>query len=347
MNTFPAQRVVETLKRLLEFRSPTGYTDQIIDYIEQELRDYPILTLERTTKGGLIATYPGTAISKRVVTAHVDTLGAMVKEINGDGKIRLAKVGGYGWFSVDGVYCTIHTSCGKEYTGTILDQHTSVHVYRDADRKKEQPNMFVRLDEKAHTKGEVEKLGISVGDFVSFAPQVEVTDSGFIKSRHLDDKASVAVLLELAKSLCVAKVILPHPVQFYFSNWEEVGHGTSSCISEHVREFLAVDMGAIGEGQSTDEYSVSICAMDGSGPYHYGFRQKLVQLAKEHQIPYQLDLYPYYASDASASVRAGNDIIHGLIGPGVDASHAYERTHRDALESTYRLVSQYLLTPTL
>lgn len=347
MTFFPEERVLQTLKRLLNISSPTGFTEQVTEFLEKQLCDYEMISLQRTAKGSLIATYPGKAMVERVIAAHVDTLGAMVKEITSDGKIKLMKIGGYGWFSIDGVYCNIHTNSGKVYSGTILDTHTSVHVYRDADRKKEQSNMFIRLDEKVSNYKDVKNLGIQVGDFVSFYPQLEITPSGFIKSRHLDDKASVAVLLELLKSLAEEKVMLPHPVHFYFSTWEEVGHGTSSQISDAVREFLAVDMGAIGEGQSTDEYSVSICAMDGGGPYHYGLRKKLVQLAEENQIPYQVDLYPYYGSDAAATIRAGKDVIHGLIGPGVDASHAYERTHRDALAATYQLLYYYLFTSTL
>lgn len=344
---FPEDKVLHTLKTLLELRSPTGFTDQVMHYLEEELLPYSVLRIEKTAKGGLIVTYPGREQIGRVLTAHVDTLGAMVKEIDSQGRIKLSKIGGYGPFSIDGVYCLIHTASGQEYTGTILDTHTSVHVHRDADRKKEWENLFLRLDEKVESKKDVEALGIEVGDFVSFDPRVDITPNGFIKSRHLDDKASVAILLELIKQLAERGEMLRHPAHFYFSNWEEVGHGTSSQVPTDIREFLAVDMGAIGEGQNSDEFTVSICAKDSSGPYHYGLRQKLVQLAQKHQIEYKVDIYPHYGSDASASIRAGNDIIHGLIGPGVDASHAYERTHRDALENTYRLLYHYVHSPSL
>ena len=173
------------------------------------------------------------------------------------------------------------------------------------------------------SKTDTEGLGISVGDFVSFEPRVELTDNGFIKSRHLDDKASVGILMYIIKQLKEEGITLPYTTHFLISNNEEIGYGGNSNIPAETVEYLAVDMGAIGEGQSTDEYSVSICAKDSSGPYHYGLRQHLVELAKQHKIDYRVDIYPFYGSDASAAIRAGYDIIHGLIRPGIDASHAF------------------------
>jgi putative aminopeptidase FrvX len=268
----------------------------------------------------------------------------MVKEIKENGRLTLARIGGYGWFSIDGVYCQVETLDGKRISGTILHKKSSVHVYEDAGMNPSQDTIEVRLDAKVKSREDVERLGIRVGDFVSFAPNVEVTETGFIKSRHLDDKACAAVLLELVFALKKEQITLPHTTHILFSAYDEVGFGANSNIPPNIREFLAVDMAAIGDGQASDEYSVTICAMDRSGPYDYLLRKKLVQLAEQNGIRYRIDLYPHYSSDASAARIAGYDVICGLIGPGVDASHAYERTHRDALENTYLLLYHYLMS---
>lgn len=345
---FPEERTIKTLIDLLHMISPTGRTERAIHYIEKRMH---LLGIEpvKTNKGGLLVTIPGQNDDvHRLLTAHVDTLGAMVKEIKANGRLKLSNIGGFGWFSVEGAYCQVETKEGVLIPGTILSTHTSVHVYSDAaDQKRTAETLEVRLDAKVKSVEDVKKLGISVGDFVSFDPQVQVTEAGFIKSRHLDDKASVAILVELIAMMKEENLTLPHTTHILFSNYEEIGYGANSNIDPRVREYLAVDMGAIGDGQMTDEFCVSICAKDGSGPYHYGFKNKLVQLAEENGIYYQVDIYPYYASDASGAVLAGYDLIHGLIGPGVDASHAYERTHRDALENTYRLLYHYILSESL
>lgn len=349
MNKTPTDVIIHTLKELIQIPSPTGLTDQVIRYLEQRLKPFE-LTMQTTNKGGLLVTLPGQDHAvQRFLTAHVDTLGMMVKEIKSDGRLRLTRIGGFSWHGVDGEYCRVHRQDGSQVTGTILAEHTSVHVYGEevAKRERDAKSMEVRLDARVKSADEVRALGIEVGDFVSFDPRFEMTETGFIKSRHLDDKASVAILLELLCQVKQENRALPHTTHFYFSNWEEVGHGGSVMMPTGVREYLAVDMGAIGDGQATDEYCVSICAKDSSGPYHAGFRHKLVQLAQEAGIYYQVDIYPYYGSDASAALRAGHDVIHGLIGPGIDASHAFERTHRDSLENTYRLLNAYLQSPSL
>lgn len=345
--TFLMDQVVATIKDLVHIPSPTGWATPAIDYVEKRWSETG-WEMKRNAKGALTLTIPGRNNEvHRFLTAHVDTLGAMVKEIKSNGRITLMRVGGYGWFSIDGTYCTIRTDEGKEVRGTILATNTSVHVNREAEAKREQNTMEVRLDAVVRSKEEVEELGIQVGDFVTFDPNYEETESGFIKSRHLDDKASVAMLIELALEIKEQGILLPHTTHIQICTFEEVGFGANSNIPLQVREFLAVDMGAIGEGQSTDEFTVSICAMDGVGPYNYELRKKLVRLAKENQIPFKLDLYPFYGSDAGAAVKAGVDVMHALIGPGVDASHAYERTHRDSLQATYRLLECYVQTESL
>ena len=333
------------LERILTIPSPSGNTEKIISIIEDYLKEYHVIT-RRNNKGGLIATIPGKKTDKqRMLTAHVDTLGAMVKEIKPNGRLRIDLIGGFTYNSIEGENCLIETASGQTYTGTILMHQASVHVYKDArTAERNQVNMEVRIDEKVTNIEEVKKLGISVGDFVSFYPRVEMTPSGFIKSRHLDDKASVAILLLLIKYIKENNVELPYTTNFLISNNEEIGYGGNSNIPPETVEYLAVDMGAMGDGQSTDEYTVSICVKDGSGPYHYGLRKQLVQLAETNSIPYQLDIYPYYGSDASAAIRSGHDIKHALIGPGIDSSHAYERTHFSSVEATGQLIYQYLLS---
>ncbi len=337
------EETITLLTDLVSIPSPSGNTHEVISFVEKFLAELEIKT-SRNHKGGLIATIEGKDTTKhRMLTAHVDTLGAMVKEIKPSGRLRMDLIGGFKYNSIEGEYCQIETSSGKKYSGTILMHQTSVHVYKDAGKKeRNQENMEIRIDEKVHSVEEVRALGIQVGDFVSFAPRVEVTPSGYIKSRHLDDKASVAILLQLMKQIKVENINLPCTTHFLISNNEEIGYGGNSNIPPETVEYLAVDMGAMGDGQSTDEYTVSICAKDASGPYHYGLRKKLIRLAEENKIDYKLDIYPYYGSDASAAIRSGADIIHGLIGPGIDSSHAFERTHRSSIENTAKLLYHYI-----
>ncbi|MBP3039834.1 M42 family metallopeptidase [Bacillaceae bacterium Marseille-Q3522] len=336
---------IQLLQQLVSIPSPTGNTYEVIAFVEDFLQGLHVKT-KHNHKGGLIATIPGKDHHhQRMLTAHVDTLGAIVKEVKDNGRLRLDLIGGFTYNSVEGEYCQIETNAGKKYSGTILMHQTSVHVYKDAGTaERNQKNIEVRIDEKVNNAKEVRALGIEVGDFVSFDPRVQVLESGFIKSRHLDDKASVAILLQLIKQLKTEQIELPYTTHFLISNNEEIGYGGNSNITAETVEYLAVDMGAMGDGQSTDEYSVSICVKDASGPYHYRLRKKLIQLAEENKIPYKLDIYPYYGSDASAAIRSGHDIVHGLIGPGIDSSHAYERTHESSIDATRKLVYHYVLS---
>jgi len=335
--------IVSYIKELVTIPSPSGYTEEAIAYVAAFMKRNHV-SYQLTNKGALLATIQGKDQNRhRLLTAHVDTLGAMVKEIKPNGRLKLAMIGGVRWNSVEGEYCTIHTVEGKAYTGTILIHQTSVHVYKNAGEvKRDEEAIEVRVDEAVKSQAETEALGISVGDFVSFEPRVEVTESGFIKSRHLDDKASVGILLHIIERIQTGAISLSHTTHFLISNNEEIGYGGNSNIPDEVVEYIAVDMGAIGDGQATDEYSVSICAKDSSGPYHYKLRQHLVSLAKAHAIDYRVDIYPYYGSDASTAIRAGHDIVHGLIGPGIDASHAFERTHISSLKHTANLLAHYL-----
>jgi putative aminopeptidase FrvX len=341
-NTNP-EKTLKLITDLVSIPSPSGNTNEVITYVEKFLAELQIPTY-RNRKGGLIATIEGKDSSKhRMLTAHVDTLGAMVKEVKSNGRLKIDLIGGFKYNSIEGEYCQIETSSGKKYTGTILMHQTSVHVYKDAGKaERNQENIEIRIDEKVHNAEEIRALGIEVGDFVSFDPRVEVTPSGYIKSRHLDDKASVAIMLQLIKQIKTENLTLPYTTHFLISNNEEIGYGGNSNITPETVEYLAVDMGAMGDGQSTDEYTVSICVKDASGPYHYELRKNLVRLAEENNIQYKLDIYPFYGSDASAAIRSGHDIVHGLIGPGIDSSHAFERTHKSSLDNTSKLLYQYV-----
>lgn len=335
--------IVSYIKDLVSIPSPSGFTEQAIAYVASFM-DKKKVTYQITNKGALLATIQGKDHSKhRLLTSHVDTLGAMVKEIKPSGRLKLTMVGGFRWNAVEGENCRIHTADGKVYTGTILIHESSVHVYKNAGEvKRDDDHIEVRVDEVVKKQAETEALGISVGDFVSFEPRVELTESGFLKSRHLDDKASVGILLHLIDRIQADQIELSYTTHFLISNNEEIGYGGNSNIPPETVEYLAVDMGAIGDGQKTDEYSVSICAKDSSGPYNFKLRQHLVSLAKANHVDYRVDIYPYYGSDASAAIRAGHDIIHGLIGPGIDASHAFERTHIFSLKHTATLLAYYL-----
>lgn len=341
MNT--SDEIVQLIKELVEIPSPSGNTENVISFVEKYVADLHV-EMKRNHKGGLIITLPGEDTTKqRMLTAHVDTLGAMVKEVKANGRLMIDLIGGFQYNSIEGEYCQIETANGDIYTGTILMHQTSVHVYKDAGKlERNQKNIEVRIDAVVKNADDVRKLGIEVGDFISFYPRVEITPTGFIKSRHLDDKASVAILLNLIKQIVTENISLPYTTHFLISNNEEIGYGGNSNIPKETVEYLAVDMGAIGDGQATDEYTVSICAKDASGPYHYGLRKKLVNLARMHHIDYKVDIYPYYGSDASAAIRSGNDIVHGLVGPGIDASHAFERTHTSSLIHTANLLYYYV-----
>ena len=335
---------VDYITTLTNIPSPTGFTKTIMNYLVSELQGFGYQPL-RTHKGGIMVSVKGQNDDKhRVVTAHLDTLGAMVRAIKPDGRLKMDLVGGFVYNAIEGENCTVHVAKnGKQISGTILMHQTSVHVYKDAGTaERNQTNMEVRLDEKVTSAEETRALGIEVGDFISFDPRVVVTPNGFIKSRHLDDKVSAAILLELLKTYKEEGTELPYTTHFYFSAFEEVGHGANSSLPSQTVEYLAVDMGAMGDDQATDEYTVSICVKDASGPYHYDLRQHMVTLCEENDIPYKLDIYPYYGSDASAAVRAGAEVKHALLGAGIESSHSYERTHTDSVEATERLVDAYL-----
>lgn len=336
--------VLEKLELLLKTPSPTGNTLKAIDFMDEEFKKLGLKT-RLTTKGALIATIVGECTDKEVtLSGHVDTLGGMVKEIKNNGKLKISQLGGYVWNTIEGEHVTVETMTGNIFTGTIMTTKASSHVHGEETKsiERNKDTMEIRLDEKVSSKEDTEKLGISVGDFVSFDPRTIFTPNGYIKSRHLDDKAGVVALLGIAKYIVDNNIKPKFTTNFFISNYEEVGHGASAAIPEKTFEFIAVDMAAPGEGQTSDEFSVTICAKDSSGPYDYELRKRLTNMAIENNLNYKVDIYPFYGSDGSAALRSGYDFKVGLIGPGVDASHSFERTHKDAIENTIKLGIVYL-----
>ncbi len=333
--------IIQTIESLVNIPSPSGFTSQVVDFVKKESESFGYLC-EINRKGGLLITVPGRSEELVGLSAHVDTLGAMIRSIDSDGTLRFTLIGGYTMHSVEGAYCKIHTRDGRTYTGTILIRSSSVHSYDDArTMERTDRNMLIRLDEIVKSKEDVLELGINSGDYVSFDAKFQYTDKGFVKSRHLDDKASVAVLLGVLKEMSEEQAVPEKTLKILISNFEEVGYG-ASYLPAGITEFLAVDMGAVGDDLNGSEYKVTICAKDSSGPYDYEMTNRLIAHAKEREIDYVIDIFPHYSSDVSSALRAGNDIRGALIGQGVHASHGMERTHRLGLEHTFNLIKAYI-----
>ncbi|WP_416197115.1 MAG: M42 family peptidase [Sporanaerobacter sp.] len=335
--------ILETMKKYLQIPSPGGYTREATLEVKKDFEKFGLKT-ELTNKGALIGTLEGENNDRHVmITAHIDTLGCMVKEITNDGRIKYGKIGGGSWSSIEGENCYIITRKGKKIRGSVIPKMASAHIYgadRDATRNGE--NMFIRLDEIVASKEDVLNLGINIGDFICMDTRTEITDSGFVKSRYLDDKLAVAILVEIVRYFSENNLKPKYTTHFFISNYEEIGHGVAG-EPEKVAEMIAVDIGIVGDGQNSDEYSVSIAAMDRRSPYNFEFRNKLVDIAEENNIRYKLDLYNFYSSDSTHVAGQGKDINFASLGPAVDASHHYERTHISSINNTTELLIKYLL----
>ncbi|MBL4668187.1 MAG: M42 family metallopeptidase [Flavobacteriales bacterium] len=327
-----------TLKELIAIDSPTGYTDNASKYIFDLLTSYGY-SPEYTNKGAVkCALGPNPTLA---IAGHVDTLGAIVSGIKTDGTLSFSLLGGLSLTGAEGEYVKIVTHSGKTYTGTILINNPSVHANNEKEKTQRSiKTMHIRVDEEVYTKEGVEKLGIEVGDIICVDVKYEELESGYIKSRFLDNKAGCYVLFELARRLKEQGATVP--VEIFFSNYEEVGHGGACGYGNFIEELLVIDMGVLGDDCQGNEVSCSICAKDSSGPYDYNFRKKLVDLAQKNNIPYKVDVYPHYGSDGSAALRAGNDFRVALIGMGVAASHGTERTHIKGIEATIDLCLSYI-----
>ena len=338
------QYLKDQLVNLLEIPSPTGFTDQAIEFIKGSLMNLGLNPIS-TLKGGLVAELKGeSATSPRALTAHVDTLGAMVKEIKPNGRLQLTKVGAFAWNTVEGESCQIYTRSGKIFQGSLLLVQASAHIYGEKVGKleREDANLEIRIDERTSSAEETQRLGIEPGNFIAFNPRTVLSENGFIRSRHLDDKAGVACVLAAIKAMIDRDSLPTQRTTLHFSNYEEVGHGAASGFPSDLTELVAVDMAVVGEGQNSDEFHTTICAKDSRGPYHHTLTRHLQDIADAAGIPYKVDIYPFYGSDGEAYWRAGGDVRVALIGPGVDASHNYERTHIDALIATSQLIVAYL-----
>lgn len=334
--------VLSTAKELLEFHSPSGFCFDIMNLIGEKAKGLGY-DFKTNNKGCGIITINGNSTDKIIgLSAHVDTLGAMVRSITSDGKIKFTLIGGPIVPTLDGEYCMIRTREGKIYEGTFLSSSPAAHVYEDSSSKKrDADNMEIRIDEEVKSKKDVENLGICSGDFIFIDPKTTITENGFVKSRFIDDKGSISCLFALLELLSRENIMPKYTTKIFISTYEEVGHGSSNIPSD-ITEMIAVDMGCIGKDLNCTEYDVSICAKDSGGPYDYNMVTKLIELSKNNNIDYVVDIYPIYGSDVGAALRGGNNIRGALIGPGVHASHGMERTHYKALENTIKLLYLYL-----
>ena len=335
--------IMETMKKLIAIPSPSGFTREAAEFVISELKEMgyePEMTLKR----GVIVDLGGENKEDAVLlAAHVDTLGAMVKEIKPSGRQKLLNVGGMNPNNAETENCIIHTRDGRKYDGTLQLVNASTHVNREYnDTKRTWNTVEVVIDEEVKSAEDVENLGIMNGDYVTFDPRTVITSSGYIKSRFLDDKLCCALLMGYAKYLKEEKVTLDRQVYLYFTSYEEEGHGGASGIPANVKEMFSVDMGCVGEGLKCDETMVSICAKDSVGPYDYEITTELIRLARENNLGFAVDLYPAYTSDVDVALKAGHDIRHVVIGPGVYASHGYERSHKKGVANTFELIKAYL-----
>lgn len=335
------EQILKYIKDLCETPSPTGYTKRAEKYLMEEFEKMGYKPYQNH-KGNVIVPIKEGTENGLLLSAHVDTLGLMVRSIKANGRLRVTALGGYPLAYGEQENVTIITRSGKEYTGVFRINEPAVHGSTDPKEiSRDDKNMEVVIDEITNSAEETEKLGISAGDFIAYDPRFRV-DNGFVKSRHLDDKASAGVLMALAKDIKENNININRPLYLAFTIYEEVGHGASSGHPEGITDMIAVDMGVVYDDLKTDETKVSICAKDSSGPYNYDLTNELIEEAKANDIDYAIDIYPLYGSDASAAVASANDFRHALVGSGVAASHGYERTHVNGLNGLYKLLKSYI-----
>ena len=343
MNYEYAKYATEKAKELLSIDSPTGFTDRAADWVQNAFTDLGF-EARRTVKGGVLVDFGGEkGQDGLILMAHTDTLGGMVAEVKANGRLRIVPLGGLSPQNIETENVRVYTRDGRVIEGTCQLINASTHVNgKFGSEPRSFDTLEIVLDEPVTTAEEARGYGIETGDPVCFEPRTRVTASGYIKSRFLDDKLSVGILLGLGKYLKDTGAELSRPVYAHITVYEEVGHGASASIPEGVTEALSVDMGCVGEGLRCTERQVSICAKDSGGPYSYDMVGKLIAAAKKEGADYAVDIYPHYGSDVEASLKGGFDIRHGLIGPGVYASHGYERSHLDGVCNTLKLLKGFL-----
>ena len=338
-----AEYAWEQASAILAIDSPSGFTGKVIAYLKQQFESLGF-PANISVKGGLLVDLGGKDPENGLMlAAHADTLGAMVAEIKGSGRLKLTALGGMKADNGETENVRIYTRDGRIYEGTLQLCNASVHVNGDYSEAKRNWNTTeVVLDEDVSSAADTRKLGIEVGDMVCFDPRTRRTASGYLKSRFLDDKLSVGILLGFAKYVADQKITLPRRTWLHITVYEEVGHGCSASLPQGVTEAISIDMGCVGDGLQCTEKMVSICAKDSGGPYNYDIVGKLIEAAKKTEAAYAVDVYPFYGSDVEAALRAGFDIRHGLIGPGVYASHGYERSHMEGVSNTLKVLCGYL-----
>lgn len=336
--------IMEETQKLLSIDSPTGYTKEVAEYVCRAYREMGF-EAKMTVKGGILADLGGEDKENAILLeAHVDTLGAMVAEVKKNGRLKLTPLGGLNPNNAEAENCRVITRDGRKYEGTFQMENASIHVNGEYDdTKRGYDAMEFVPDEKVSTKEETINLGIMPGDIVAFEPRTRITENGYIKSRFLDDKLSVGILLGMAKYMKEKNSKPARRIYHHITVYEEVGHGACGTVPEGVTEILSVDMGCVGEGLGCSERQVSICAKDSRGPYSYDVVGALIEAAKKAKVDFAVDVYPHYGSDADAALSAGYDVRHGLIGAGVYASHGYERSHIDGMKNTFDLLKAYLL----
>ena len=333
----------EMTEKLMAIDSPSGYTARAAQWVKEA---FEALGFESsiTTKGGVLVDLGGTDEKDALLLeAHTDTLGCMVSEIKGNGRLRLTPLGGMNPNNAEAENVRIYTRSGKVYEGTCQLCNASVHVNGDySSTARKWDTMEIVLDEDVSSAADTRALGMEVGDIVCFDPRTRRTGSGFLMSRFLDDKLSVGILFGFAKYLKDNDITPARRVYCHITVYEEVGHGGSASVPDGVTEAISVDMGCVGSGLQCTEKQVSICAKDSGGPYSYEVVSKLIDAAKKTGASYAVDVYPFYGSDVEATLRSGHDIRHGLIGAGVYASHGYERSHIEGVLNTIRVLRGYL-----
>ena len=338
-----AEYAWEKTATLLAIDSPSGYTAKAAAWVKEAFEKLGF-EARITTKGGVLADLGGEDASDALLLeAHADTLGGMVAQIKGNGRLKLTALGGMNPNNGEAENVWVYTRGGKVLDGTFQLCNASVHVNGDySSAKRSFDTMEVVLDEDVSSAADARALGIEVGDVVCFEPRTRRTASGYIKSRFLDDKLSVGILLGFAKYLADNSITPKRRTWVHVTVYEEVGHGGSASVPAGITEAISVDMGCVGAGLQCTEKQVSICAKDSGGPYSYEVVGKLIEAAKKTEADYAVDVYPFYGSDVEATLRSGVDIRHGLIGAGVYASHGYERSHIDGVYNTLNVLCGYL-----
>ncbi len=333
----------DMLETLLNIPSPTGFTDEIVQVTGRELERLGI-PFELTRRGAIRAHLPGKLQQPdRALVVHLDTTGAMVKNLKENGRLELVPIGHWSSRFAEGARVTLYTET-EAFRGTILPLKASGHTFNE--EVDQQPvawqQVELRVDSVVKNVQDLQRLNINIGDYVAIDPQPEFLDNGFIVSRHLDNKAGVAILLAAARAIHESGVQLPVDIHLLFTISEETGSGASAILHRGASELVTIDNGTVAPGQNSRESGVTLAMMDSSGPFDFHLTRKLIDICQSYEIQHQRDVFRHYRCDSASAVEAGNDTRTALICFGIDASHGYERTHLNALRSLAELTTLYL-----